>query len=274
MVAQGDASVEAPILVEGLVTRIGEQLVHDHLDLEMRPGEILGLVGGSGSGKSVLLSTLIGLRPPSAGVVRIFGVDLYAAAPASIADLKSRWGVLFQTAALFSTLTVRENVEAPLLEHTRLSAAMIRDLADVKIALAGLPPEAGDLRPAELSGGMLKRAGLARAIAADPDLLLLDEPTSGLDPVVAAQFDRLIVELARNLRLSVLLITHDLDSLYVACDRVAALAEQRIIAVGPAAELAQSDHPWLKRYFNGPRGRAAATTASRALERASSRSHA
>jgi len=252
-----------PIEVRGLVTSFGDRVIHDHLDLTMNHGEILGLVGGSGSGKSVLLSTLIGLKKPDAGEVRIFGVDIYKDAPDEVQALKSRWGVLFQGNALFSNLNVRENVAAPLFEHTTLPPETVDDLARIKIVMSGLPADASELRPAELSGGMQKRAGVARALATDPELLMMDEPTSGLDPVVAAQIDQLVADLAKTLGVSVLLITHDLDSLYSICDRVAVLADKKVAAVGPVAELRKSDHPWIKTYFAGPRGEAAARAAER-----------
>jgi phospholipid/cholesterol/gamma-HCH transport system ATP-binding protein len=252
-----------PIEVRGLVTSFGDRVIHDHLDLAVNRGEILGLVGGSGSGKSVLLSTLIGLKPPDAGEIRIFGTDIYSGTSDEVQALKSRWGVLFQGNALFSNLTVRENVGAPLFEHTKLPVQMIDDLARVKIVLSGLPADAAELLPAELSGGMQKRAGVARALALDPELLMMDEPTSGLDPIMAAQIDQLVASLARTLGLTVLLITHDLDTLYSICDRVAVLADKKVAAIGPVSELRKSDHPWIKTYFAGPRGDAAARAAER-----------
>lgn len=257
---------DAPIAikVEGLVSSFDDNIVHDGLNLEVRKGEILGLVGGSGAGKSVLLNTLIGLRQPQGGRVEVLGVDVYGGADSQIRDLESRWGVLFQNGALFSALSVRDNVSAPLAEHTRLSRSVIADIADMKLALAGLEPRAGDLRPAELSGGMRKRAGLARAIALDPELLFLDEPTAGLDPISAEAFDVLIRDLSDALGLTVFMITHDLDSLYALCDRVAVIADKKLVANAPIAELETSDHPWIKSYFLGPRGRAAQTAAGTA----------
>jgi phospholipid/cholesterol/gamma-HCH transport system ATP-binding protein len=245
------------ICVEGLVSRFGDNLVHDGLSLKVRKGEIFGLVGGSGAGKSVLLNTLIGLRPPQDGQVKVLGVDVYNASDDARADIESRWGVLFQSGALFSALTVSDNVSAPLVEHTQLAKKMIGDIAALKIAMAGLPAFAGALQPAELSGGMKKRAGLARAIVMDPELLFLDEPTSGLDPISAEAFDRLIRDLSDNLGLTVFMITHDLDSLYAICDRVGVIADKTIVAAAPISELEKSDHPWIKEYFLGPRGRAA-----------------
>jgi phospholipid/cholesterol/gamma-HCH transport system ATP-binding protein len=245
------------IEVEGLISRFGDNLVHDGLNLKVRKGEIFGLVGGSGAGKSVLLNTLIGLRPPQGGRVKVLGVDVYGGTDAARADIESRWGVLFQSGALFSALTVSDNVSAPLVEHTKLPKKTIEDIAALKIAMAGLPAFAGALQPAELSGGMKKRAGLARAIVMDPELLFLDEPTSGLDPISAEAFDRLIRSLSDNLGLTVFMITHDLDSLYAICDRVGVIADKSIIAAAPISQLEKSDHPWIKEYFLGPRGRAA-----------------
>ncbi len=260
-----DPSAEGhpPIEVRGLVTSFGDRIIHDHLDLSIRRGEILGLVGGSGSGKSVLLSTLIGLKPPDAGDVRIFGTDIYKGSPDAVQALKSRWGVLFQGNALFSNLNVRENVSAPLFEHTDWSRQTIDQMARIKIVMSGLPANASELLPAELSGGMQKRAGVARALATDPELLMMDEPTAGLDPVVAAQIDQLVADLAKTLGVTVLLITHDLDTLYSVCDRVAVLADKKVAAIGPVSELRKSEHPWIKEYFAGPRGEAAARAAER-----------
>jgi phospholipid/cholesterol/gamma-HCH transport system ATP-binding protein len=246
-----------PIEVKGLVSRFGDNLIHDDLDLTMRAGEVLGVVGGSGTGKSVLLNTIIGLKPPEGGEVRVFGHDVVHAREAEMEGLERRWGVLFQSGALFSNLTVRENVMAPMQEHTHLPAKDIEELAELRIAMVGLPPHAAALKPAELSGGMKKRAGLARALALDPELVFLDEPTAGLDPIGAAAFDELIKDLTETLGLTVFMITHDLDSLYTICDRIAVLADKRVVAVAPPQELETSDHPWIKEYFLGPRGRAA-----------------
>jgi phospholipid/cholesterol/gamma-HCH transport system ATP-binding protein len=251
---------EAEVVVEvrGLVNRFGGHTVHDGLDLQVRRGEVLGLVGGSGAGKSVLLNTMLGLRRPQAGEVRVLGLDVLKSSQTEQIEIQRRTGVLFQTGALFSALTVRENVGAPLIEHSRLPRGEIDAVADIKIALTGLPAKAGDLRPAELSGGMKKRAGLARAIALDPEVLFLDEPTAGLDPISAEQFDRLIRDLSDALGLTVFMITHDLDTLYAICDRVAVIADRKVVAVDTVAGLEQSDHPWIREYFLGPRGRAAA----------------
>jgi len=258
-----------PIEVRGLVSAFGDRIVHDHLDLTVYSGEVLGVVGGSGSGKSVLLNTIIGLKAPDGGTIKVFGRDINRSSGGQMGLLERRWGVLFQAGALFSNLTVRENVAAPFFEHTQMARADIYELADLKIGLTGLPPHAGDLKPAELSGGMRKRAALARALALDPDLLFLDEPTSGLDPISAGAFDELIGDLSESLGLTVFMITHDLDSLYAICDRVAVIADKKVVASGTIAELKKSSHPWIQEYFNGPRGRAAASSQAAAAEDAS-----
>lgn len=245
------------IEVRGLRSQFGDHVVHDNLDLTAMRGEILGVVGGSGTGKSVLLNTIIGLRNPDAGTVTVFGQELKRASRRRWSALERSWGVLFQGGALFSNLTVRENIAAPMFEHTKLSRREAYELAELKIAMVGLRPEAGSLKPAELSGGMRKRAGLARALALDPELLFLDEPTSGLDPIGAAAFDELIRDLADSLDLTVFMITHDLDSLYEITDRVAVLADKHVVATAPVRELERSDHPWIREYFLGARGRAA-----------------
>ena len=246
-----------PIEVRGLVSRFGDHVVHDGLDLTVNAGEVLGVVGGSGSGKSVLLRTIIGLKRPDGGEVRLFGHDTGEISYSQWSGIERRWGVLFQHGALFTALTVKENIMAPMREHTDLSLSEQDELADLKIALVGLPISAGSLKPAELSGGMIKRAALARALALDPELVVLDEPTSGLDPIGAAAFDDLIRDLSESLNLTVFMITHDLDSLYAITDRVAVIADKKIVADGPVAELERSEHPWIREYFLGPRGRAA-----------------
>lgn len=249
------------IAVHGLRNAFGEQIVHDGLDLEVRAGEILGVVGGSGTGKSVLMRSIIGLQPPEAGQVSIFGHNVIGREDAEMVDIRRNWGVLFQGGALFSTLTVAENVQVPIREYyPRLDPVLLDQIASYKVLMSGLPPEAGAKYPAELSGGMKKRAGLARALALDPRLLFLDEPTAGLDPIGAAAFDELTLSLKRTLGLTVFLITHDLDSLYAICDRIAVLADKRVIGVGTIPELLALDHPWIQEYFNGPRGRAAQAT--------------
>ena len=258
------------ICVRGLRNSFGEQLVHENLDLDVRRGEILGVVGGSGTGKSVLMRSIIGLQTPDAGEIRVFGENTIGQDPTEQVALRKRWGVLFQGGALFSTLTVSENVQVPLREfYPGIDAAMLQEIAAYKVVMTGLAADAGPKYPAELSGGMRKRAGLARALALDPELLFLDEPTAGLDPIGAAAFDEQTRSLQRTLGLTVFLITHDLDTLYAICDRVAVLADKRVIAVGTIDELLALDHPWIQEYFNGPRGRAAVASADRAREPAS-----
>ncbi len=248
-----------PVEVRGLISRFGDNVIHDGLNLTVPRGDVVAIVGGSGAGKSVLLNTIIGLKAPDGGSVRIFGQDIRYAKRRQWSAIERRWGVLFQQGALWSNLTVKENVSAPMFEHTDMPRSEIGELADLKIALAGLRAGAGALKPSELSGGMIKRAGLARALALDPELLFLDEPTSGLDPISAAAFDELIHDLSDSLDLTVLMITHDLDSIYAISDQVAVLADKKIVAMGPVEQVAQSDHPWIKTYFQGPRGRAART---------------
>jgi phospholipid/cholesterol/gamma-HCH transport system ATP-binding protein len=249
---------EIVIEVHGLRNSFGEAVIHDGLDLEVKRGEILGVVGGSGTGKSVMMRSIIGLQRPDEGEVRVFGEPMLDRDEAQLQGIRKRWGILFQGAALFSTLTVAENVQVPLREfYPRLSEKLLDEIAAYKIVMVGLSPDAGPKFPAELSGGMRKRAGIARALALDPELLFLDEPTAGLDPIGAAAFDQLIVDLRERLGLTVFLITHDLDTLYTICDRVAVLADQKVIAVGTIPELLALDHEWIQEYFRGPRGRAA-----------------
>ncbi|WJW76250.1 ATP-binding cassette domain-containing protein [Thiohalobacter sp. IOR34] len=250
---------EADILVElrDVTTRFGDHVVHQGLNLEVRRGEILALVGGSGSGKTTLLQEMIMLRRPSSGSIRLFGEELTAASSARALALRRRFGVLFQHGALFSGLSVLQNVAVPLREHTRFGEDFIEQIALLKIRLAGLPPEAAGLYPSELSGGMIKRAGLARAMVLDPQLLFLDEPTSGLDPASADAFDALVRRLQQWLGLTLVMITHDPVSLWNLADRVAVLGEGRIVAVGPMAELEDVAHPAVQEYFQGERARRA-----------------
>ena len=245
------------IEVRGLLSQFGERVIHENLDLVVERGEVLGVVGGSGSGKTVLLNSIIGLKEPEGGSVSILGYDRATMGADEEADVERRTGILFQQGALFSALSVIENVASPLVEHTRLPKDVIRELAEMKIAMVGLKPDSHHLKPAELSGGMRKRVGLARALALDPELLFLDEPTAGLDPIGAAAFDDLIRRLSDDLGLTVFMITHDLDSLYAITDKVAVVADKRIVAKATVQELERSDHPWIKEYFLGPRGRAA-----------------
>ena len=244
--------------VENLTNSFGDQVIHEQLDLQVRRGEILGVVGGSGTGKSVLMRSIIGLQTPDEGEITVFGEPTIDRDPTEAGNIRKRWGILFQGGALFSTLTVAENVQVPLREfYPELNQALLDEIASYKVVMTGLPANAGPKFPSELSGGMRKRAGLARALALDPELLFLDEPTAGLDPIGAAAFDELTRGLQRTLGLTVFLITHDLDTLYAICDRVAVLADKKVIAVGTIPELLALDHPWIQEYFNGPRGRAA-----------------
>ncbi len=249
---------DAIIRVTGLVNRFGAQTVHEGLDLEVRRGEILGVVGGSGSGKSVLMRSILGLREPDEGQIEVLGTDARSRQREDRLQIERNTGVLFQDGALFSSLSVGENVQVPLKEHfPELPDSWRYELALLKVKLAGLPAEALDKLPSHLSGGMRKRAGLARALALDPPLLFLDEPTAGLDPIGAAAFDRLIKTLQQALGLTVFLITHDLDTLYAICDRVAVLADRKVVANAPIAEIEQLDHRSVQEYFHGPRARAA-----------------
>lgn len=259
------------IRVEGLNNSFGSQTIHDNLDLKLRRGEILGVVGGSGTGKSVLMRSIIGLQKAKHGNIHIFDNHVFGKnSPLSEtktktnkinyinSEIRRKWGVLFQGGALFSTLTVAENIQVPLREYyPHFNQGLLKEIAAYKVRLSGLPSNAAAKYPSELSGGMKKRAGLARALALDPELLFLDEPTAGLDPIGAAQFDNLIRELQTALGLSVFLITHDLDTLYAICDRIAVLADKRVVAIGTIDELLAFDHPWINEYFLGPRGRAA-----------------
>jgi phospholipid/cholesterol/gamma-HCH transport system ATP-binding protein len=244
------------IRVQGLLTRLGGRVLHDHIDLEVRRGEVLGVVGGSGAGKSVLLRTIIGLNHAAEGRIEVLGQDLTRLRGDALRRVQTRWGVLFQDGALFSGQTVAENIQVPLREHTDLPQRLMNEIAAVKLSLVGLPPDAARKYPSELSGGMRKRAGLARALALDPEILFLDEPTSGLDPISANQFDELVRDLQKSLNLTVFMVTHDLDSLRATTDRIAVLVD-RTLHIGTIAELSDDMHPWIHEYFAGIRGRAA-----------------
>lgn len=254
---------EVVIAVRGIRNQFGRQVVHDGLDLDIHRGEVLGIVGGSGTGKSVLLRTILGLNKPVQGQIQLFGQMRGEMTSAQERAVERRWGVLFQDGALFSSLTVAQNIQVALREHLHLPQYLMDEIAAVKIALVGLPPEAGPKYPSELSGGMRKRAGLARALALDPEVVFLDEPTAGLDPIGAAAFDDLIRNLQATLGLTVFMVTHDLDSLYAICDRIAVLAEKRVLVTGTIDELMKHGHPWIKEYFHGPRGRAAVAAKER-----------
>jgi phospholipid/cholesterol/gamma-HCH transport system ATP-binding protein len=248
---------EAIIRVRGLEVGFGERTIMKGLDLDVYRGEILGFVGASGQGKSVLTRTVLGLVPKRAGTIEVFGENLDELSSSGRRAVERRWGVLFQQGALFSALTVKQNVQVPMREFLTLSDRLLDELAMLKIEMVGLKPDAADKLPSELSGGMIKRAALARALALDPEILFLDEPTSGLDPIGAGDFDELIATLQRTLGLTVFMVTHDLDSLYTVCDRIAALGEGKILAAGPIDAMLASDHPWLRSYFHGKRARAA-----------------
>ena len=253
MNARHDDSV---IRVAGLRTQFGRQVIHDGLNFDVRRGEVMGIVGGSGTGKSVLLRTIIGLITPAAGRIEVLGRDLGALSAQGRLEVQRRWGVLFQDGALFSSLTVGQNIAVPMKEHLKLPPDLCADLAALKVHMVGLPPEACGKYPSELSGGMRKRAGLARALALDPEIVFLDEPTAGLDPIGAANFDQLILDLRNSMGLTVVMVTHDLDSLHTICDRISVLVDKNI-KVGTMTELMEDPHPWIQEYFRGPRGRAA-----------------
>ncbi|GMU44030.1 MAG: ABC transporter ATP-binding protein [Xanthomonadales bacterium] len=254
-------SAEVVIGVRGLVNRFGAQVVHERLDLDIEKGGVLGIIGGSGTGKSVLMRSILGLQPYQAGRVWWFGQEVAKLDGGERHALERRIGVMFQDGALFSSLTVLENVMVPLKEHSQLDEHFIAEVARLKIALVGLPPDAADKFPEALSGGMRKRAGLARALALDPEVLFFDEPTSGLDPVGAAAFDELVATLHQALRLTVILITHDLDSVYRICEKIAVLADRHVIAVDTPEAVQRLDHPWIRQCFGGPRARMAYTQA-------------
>lgn len=251
------ASADPVIDVRGVCTRFGAAVVHDGVDLSVHRGEVFALVGGSGSGKSTLLREIIALQQPAAGSIRVFGQEVVGLGEEQALTLRRRWGVMFERGALFSSLTVAENVAMVLAEHTALPPSLIRELAAVKIALTGLPPDAGAKYPSELSGGMRKRAALARALALDPELLFLDEPTAGLDPLSASGIDELVTGLSQGLNLTIMMVTHDLDLLWHTAQRVAVLGQGRIVGLGTMAELSHSMDAVVRQYFHGPRGRAA-----------------
>jgi phospholipid/cholesterol/gamma-HCH transport system ATP-binding protein len=244
------------IQITGLVTKLGGRLLHDHVDLTVERGEVMGVVGGSGSGKSVLLRTIIGLMKPAAGRIEVLGQETSALYGDALRRLRTRWGVSFQDGALFSAQTVAENIQVPLREYGGLDQELMDEIASVKLSLVGLPADAATKYPSELSGGMRKRAGLARALALDPEILFLDEPTAGLDPISASQFDALLCDLRRSLKLTVFMVTHDIDTLRATTDRIAVLVDRKI-TVGTIEALTQNGDPWIHEYFNGARGHAA-----------------
>ncbi|MGS4885738.1 ABC transporter ATP-binding protein [Roseibium sp. MB-4] len=239
--------------VRDITVGFGSKIILQDLDLDVHRGEVLGFVGGSGTGKSVLMRTILGLTTRRAGQISVFGHDLSSASGKTRKMIERRWGVLFQQGALFSSLTVKQNIQVPMREHLKLSQRLMDELATLKLELVGLPQDAADKLPSELSGGMVKRASLARALALDPDLVFLDEPTSGLDPIGAAAFDSLIGNLSSTLDLTVYMVTHDLDSLHSICDRIAVLGQKRVLAIGPMEDMMKNDDPWIKSYFRGER---------------------
>jgi phospholipid/cholesterol/gamma-HCH transport system ATP-binding protein len=244
---------ESIISIKDLSVGFGDRIINKNLNLEVYRGEILGVVGASGTGKSVLLRTIIGLIPKRAGIIEIFGQDFAKLNDTQRRQIEQRWGILFQQGALFSSLSVKQNIQLPMREHLQMSEQLMDDLAMLKIKLVGLKPDAADKFPSELSGGMIKRAALARALALDPEIVFLDEPTSGLDPISAGEFDELIATLQKTLGLTVFMVTHDLDSLRNVCDRIAALGDGKVLATGTMNVMLKSDHPWLKAYFHGAR---------------------
>jgi phospholipid/cholesterol/gamma-HCH transport system ATP-binding protein len=246
---------DAVIQVRDLVVGFAGATVLDNLSLDVRRGEILGFVGASGAGKSVLMRTIIGLVPRRSGIIEVDGVDLGTASASARRAIERRWGILFQHGALFSALTVRQNVQFPIREYLRLSRRLLDEVALAKLEMVGLSPDVCNKYPSELSGGMIKRVALARALALDPDIVFLDEPTSGLDPIGAGEFDDLIRTLQRTLGLTVFMVTHDLDSLHTVCDRIAVLADGKVITAGPMPTILASEHPWVKSYFHGKRSR-------------------
>lgn len=244
------------IAVRGLVTGFGTKIIHDHIDLDVRRGEVLGIVGGSGSGKSLLLRAIIGLVQPCAGSIRVFGEETGEAGNPDMRALQMRWGVLFQAGALFSSQTIAENIQVPLREYTTIGTDLMTEITAMKLAMVGLPADTAWKYPSELSGGMIKRAALARALSLDPELLFLDEPTAGLDPISASNFDILVRDLQQSLGLTVFMVTHDLDTLYATTDRIAVLVDKKI-KIGTIDEIRRDPNPWIQEYFGGARGRAA-----------------
>lgn len=253
----GGSEKDVIIKVRGLVNGFGTQLLHDHIDLDVYRGEVLGVVGGSGTGKSVLLRSIIGLNQIRSGTIEVFGHNTDHLSEAEWREIEMRWGVLFQEGALFSSQTVAENIQVPLREYTDMNQELMNEIASMKLSMVGLSEDTAPKHPSELSGGMKKRAGLARALALDPEIVFLDEPTSGLDPISANMFDELVKDLQKSLNLTVFMVTHDLDSLRATTDRIAVLVDKKIV-VGTMDELRRNPHPWIQEYFSGPRGRAAA----------------
>jgi phospholipid/cholesterol/gamma-HCH transport system ATP-binding protein len=248
------SEVKPAIKVRDLVVGFGDQTVLNHLDLDVRAAEILGVVGASGAGKSVLLRTIIGLLPRRHGSIEVLGTDLAHADEEARRALERRWGILFQQGALFSSLTAKQNIQFPMRENLDISQTLMDEMAIAKLEMVGLTPQDGGKFPSELSGGMTKRVALARALALDPEILFLDEPTSGLDPISAGDFDELIRTLQQTLEITVFMVTHDLESLYTACDRIAVLADGKVVADGPIPVMLESEHPWVRTYFQGKRG--------------------
>lgn len=253
VVRESAADDDIILSAKGVTVGFGTKIILKDLDLDVRRGEILGFVGGSGTGKSVLMRAILGLTPKQAGTISVFGHNLTGVSPVIRKSIERRWGVLFQQGALFSSLSVKQNIQVPMREHLSLSPQLMDELALLKLELVGLSQDAADKLPSELSGGMIKRASLARALALDPDLVFLDEPTSGLDPIGAAAFDELIKNLSETLGLTVYMVTHDLDSLHSICDRIAVLADKKVLAIGTLDDMMKNDHPWIKSYFRGPR---------------------
>ncbi len=248
-----EQQADIAIHVRDLVVAFGKHKVLDHLSLDVRRGEILGLVGASGGGKSVLMRSIIGLIPKQSGTIGVMGTEIHGADDRQMQESAARWGILFQQGALFSSLNVRQNVQVPLREHLSMSQDLMDEVANAKLEMVGLNVTDGDKYPSELSGGMTKRAALARALAMDPAIVFLDEPTSGLDPIAAGDFDALIKTLQKTLAFTVFMVTHDLASLHTVCDRIAALADGKIVSIGPMSTLLESTHPWVRAYFHGAR---------------------